>query len=903
MMTAACIVLGAPLCGAMPVASARADAPAAPAAQVRYFRIADQGLVAALNEFGRQSGRDILFSTDVAGRKRSTAVNGAMTAEQALRTLLTGTGLTFRATSERTFLVEFAARQPPAPDQQADPKEQPTEDDKKVEDDRKVERVVVTGTNIRGRRPKSSPLDIYTAKDIERSGATTTEQFIQKLPQNLGTRTGSASNSSNLGSNGARNREGINGVDLRGLGVGTTLVLINGRRPALASFGQAVDISLIPVSAVERVEILTDGASAIYGSDAIGGVINFVLRDEFDGVETRASYGGVTSGGLHQFSATQTMGHNWTSGNALLSYDYLDASPLKVEDRSYAVPAGPGYLSPEDQRHGVLIAASQELGADVTIGGEFLFSRRNVETASSALTNPAVPTFSTSASATDQYLTNVGLDFLLSDSLSAVVQASHAQIDIDSRATGKNLNTQSVTTSAWDTNYSAYDVTAMLNGSLFSLPGGPVRFSIGAGGIDEEYKGARTDNGQASGRIFSRMTLYGFGELLAPLVAREQGIPLVDRLELSLAARYTSYEDTSEPALAAELGSKVSPKIGLFWGPFPSLGFRGTYSESFRAPTFTETDPSAASNTLAGNFNIGGVPSTLLAVQGPSNNIVPETAESFTLGLDYNPTSRPTLQLSATYFSIDYIDRITGTGQFNGAALANPAAWPEKIYRPASVAFVEELLRSSRNLVNTSGISLADPHAAATALVGLSNFWFLDSRVQNLALSELDGVDFSFRDQVETSWGDLRVGGNVTMLLDYREQLTQSAPVLTVVDTLLRPVDLRGRVYLGLTHGDLDTTLSINYVDDYRNPYPPGGAQTVESWTTVDLSAVYEFEGETMLDGLRLSLSVQNLFDEDPPFIARSSNTSQGLVNPVGFDTANANPLGRFVAFGISKRW
>src|SRR5262249_31132695 len=144
------------------------------------------------------------------------------------------------------------------------------------------EQIVVTGTNLRGAYPRSSPVQTYSAEDIARTGATTTDQFVRTLPQNLGTRTEFA-----VGAAGARHLEGVNSVDLRGLGVGTTLTLLNGRRMALASVGQAVDVSLIPVSAIKRVEVLTDGASAIYGSDAIGGVVNFVLRDDFEAQETR----------------------------------------------------------------------------------------------------------------------------------------------------------------------------------------------------------------------------------------------------------------------------------------------------------------------------------------------------------------------------------------------------------------------------------------------------------------------------------------------------------------------------------------------------------------------------------------------------------------------------------------
>ncbi len=103
---------------------------------------------------------------------------------------------------------------------------------------------------------------------------------------------------------------GLSSVNLRGIGSGSTLVLLNGRRVANYAFdGGAVDVNSIPLSAVERVEILKDGASAIYGADAIAGVVNFILRKDFQGLEATA-YGGWTEhGGGNQYQAVITGGY------------------------------------------------------------------------------------------------------------------------------------------------------------------------------------------------------------------------------------------------------------------------------------------------------------------------------------------------------------------------------------------------------------------------------------------------------------------------------------------------------------------------------------------------------------------------------------------------------------------
>jgi iron complex outermembrane recepter protein len=336
MMTAACMALGAPLAGAiLPVTSAKADAPAAaPASQVRYFRIAAQDLVAALNEFGRQSGRDILFSTEVAGKKRSAGVDGAMTAEDALRKLLAGTGLTFRASSGHTFLVEAtAAPQAPAPDQRADAADQPTDDNEKAEEDRKVERVIVTGTHIRSRGAKTAPVTTITSKQLESTGQPTLARSLASLGPNFGGQSDQAvadpqSFNPNRGA----------GVNLRGLGFDATLILLNGRRPAKSGAdGVFADISSIPSSAVERVEILTDGASAIYGSDALAGVVNIILKRNFRGLEASALGGISTEGGYDEHRISLTGGTAWDKGSVIFSLEHFEQKELTRSERDFSM--------------------------------------------------------------------------------------------------------------------------------------------------------------------------------------------------------------------------------------------------------------------------------------------------------------------------------------------------------------------------------------------------------------------------------------------------------------------------------------------------------------------------------------------------------------------------------------
>ena len=169
----------------------------------------------------------------------------------------------------------------------------------------KLDRVEVTGSRIpRTEIEGALPIQVITREEIERSGSTTVAELMAKVSANI------VGLNDRMTSLGASESPGLSSVNLRGIGSGSTLVLLNGRRVANYAFdGGAVDVNSIPLSAVERVEILKDGASAIYGADAIAGVVNFILRKDFQGLEATA-YGGWTEhGGGNQAQATVTAGY------------------------------------------------------------------------------------------------------------------------------------------------------------------------------------------------------------------------------------------------------------------------------------------------------------------------------------------------------------------------------------------------------------------------------------------------------------------------------------------------------------------------------------------------------------------------------------------------------------------
>src|SRR5690606_11707940 len=293
------------------------------------------------------TGQSIVVSGDLVRDLRAPAVSGSFTVEDTLRMLLAGTGLGVRRVGSSLVVVNAGGGERPAPAELAGGAEGGDGT------------IVVTGTHLRG-APASSPMIVIGREEIDRSGASSVEQLMRKLPQN----SQAGVNQENFGASvpGQDATDHGAGINLRGLGQRATLVLLDGRRMAPSGYGSYVDVSLIPVSLIERVEILTDGASAIYGSDAVGGVINFILRDRLDGLETTIQAGTTTRGGGEQLLLSQAGGADWDSGHGLLAYEYRSEDEVRAADRSFTVGLAPGsFLLPRERRHSVLASAEQQL--------------------------------------------------------------------------------------------------------------------------------------------------------------------------------------------------------------------------------------------------------------------------------------------------------------------------------------------------------------------------------------------------------------------------------------------------------------------------------------------------------------------------------------------------------------
>jgi outer membrane receptor protein involved in Fe transport len=300
------------------------------------FDLPSEPLAQALIDFFHQSGVEPGFaSTPQMDNAKSNPVSGLMPSSQALSLLLKGTGYTFQFDTHNSVDVIPIAQ----PDGQESAATRVARAASPIrlrpsfeEDQGELEQVDVTGSLIHGVQDAVAPLIYLKKQQLAMASFPTVEDALYSLPI--------------MSLNGPREDLGIDnnyqygaGLDLRGLGVGATLVLVNGYRQPLSGLnGDFVDISTIPVSAVERIEVLPDGASALYGSDAVAGVVNIIMRDNFNGADSQVRYGSAI-GGRRQLMASQLFGKRWSGGHAMLAYEYTDTTPLDAAERPYAANA------------------------------------------------------------------------------------------------------------------------------------------------------------------------------------------------------------------------------------------------------------------------------------------------------------------------------------------------------------------------------------------------------------------------------------------------------------------------------------------------------------------------------------------------------------------------------------
>jgi iron complex outermembrane recepter protein len=305
------------------------------------FNIPPQALLAALYQFSTQAKVQVVTrAVDVSGAN-TRGLSGIFSVGKGLAELLRDTGFSYEAIDATTVAITVLTPRrttfqngaesssvdggvPGAHDESGDTGTRSIDRAQAREQERRaVEEVVVTGSHLQGDGGEgSSPVIAITRADIERSGAATLREVLHALPQ--------AAVSPN--ESGSKAFLGQSTIQLRGLSQGSTLVLINGRRAATSN-GTFFDLASLPLETVDRIEVLTDTASAIYGADAAGGVVNFILKDSYDGVGASLRYGTTDVNDATEKEASLTMGGASERHSSLLIFSVLDRDPAYERDR------------------------------------------------------------------------------------------------------------------------------------------------------------------------------------------------------------------------------------------------------------------------------------------------------------------------------------------------------------------------------------------------------------------------------------------------------------------------------------------------------------------------------------------------------------------------------------------
>jgi iron complex outermembrane recepter protein len=748
----------------------------------------------------------------------------------------------------------------------------------------KLDEVIVTGTHIRTAQDVAAPSMTFTREDLEKTGFAELNQLFAKLPQNLNEISAGGKLADGV-SQVARSSAYVSGISLRGLGPGSTLVLLNGRRKAGSVEGRVVDISSIPLSAVDRVEVVTGGRSAVYGSDAVAGVVNLVTRRDFRGAETQLEYGGASAGGERlQFS--QIYGADLARGGFIAAYDYSRGKPLDLTRTGVPRTSGSGTdlirydIRPDTERHSALLSGKIDLTDRVQLYADGLYTSYEHEAYLIYKWGVGNSMFDSSRLPSDQYSIAPGITIGLNDwtlDLGGNYSVSDSGVDSMSGSFTAPDPFESKSRAVLSS------VSAVMEGPLFALRGQETRAAIGVEGRSERLKSSAEGLVQVNR---DRRVRSAFVELLVPLGGATQ------RIDLSLAGRHDDYDD---------FGDTFNPQLGLVWSPNEQWTLRAAYAEAFRAPdlfTLDYRDSVLLRNLLDPTAGPTARTPTLLA-SGGNPNLQPEEATTWSAGFDYTPSFAPWARFSLSYIEIDYEGRIDQPAVALAdklRVLTNEHLYPGLINRSPTSAEVAQILAAAAGVGNLTGIPFNRNTQDATVV--FPNLVLFDNRQNNIGLEKVGAIDFIFDGRFPTRVGNLSFGLNATYSREHERNVTRTSPAFSMLNAPGKPADLRFRANAGWQRSSWGAFLYVNYVDRYTDTLAVTPRE-VASWTTVDLTLRWDtapIVDGGLFDDLAFALSFDNLFDRDPPLFL---SNSFGL----GYDGVNADAVGRYISLRAVKRW
>ncbi len=761
--------------------------------------------------------------------------------------------------------------------------------------------IIVTGSLIRGlpREYVASPVFTYDKSDVVRSGSNSISEYILTIPQNFASDlndfgTAATSIGTSLSTATSYNQyDAFSAFALRGLASDATLTLVNGRRTASVGMVEASTVSVIPSALIERIDIISDGASATYGADAVAGVVNIVTRKATDGVELRARGGIMTPAGAKSWDASALAATSWGTGSiyGMASYQRRDefvgdpvisgTTPLQISQL------------PQEDLSGFYAGVRQEAG-DITLSVDASRFQRDRR---ARLDYPETPRSSRDyQSKTTGWSLGGNMHWDGANETAIDVNFDYGETD-----SGSDLAYGSGRVVSYNHRNTLFVAEATGQTALASLPAGPL---IIAGGAHYRVETLATD-----AAIFfhlagaKRRAQSVFGEVNLPIVSPDMAVPFIRNLTLSAAARY---EDLG-------FDSALAPKVGVRWQLDRSITLRGTYARSFLVPRFRDTIGIAEQVSFwsqpypflpTGHQNPALPDGEALAIYraGANPDLDTQQADTFTAGVDLTPAFLPGMTVKAGYYRIKIKGRVVTPSQTDAATLVdlqrfnllNPSADQVSaiVNNPttfrwfsANVPFVnggDAVVWSAANQIPSSLLSQVQV--------------IIDIRPQNFAVEFTDGIDLDLAYDASLLGGSARLHVTGQYILNLNLQAGSGAPV-SRLDGYAQASDLRLNGSLVWGRDGFSIGSVINYIEGFTDNRPGVTPAKIGSYTTASLFLGFDLArltGSPALADAEVQLVAANVFDRRPPTI------ENGFL---GFDPYNNPPNPRTISLVLTKRF
>jgi iron complex outermembrane receptor protein len=810
-----------------------------------------QGMATSLLAIGQQTNTEILFQPGEVNRLIAPALDGKYSAEEAVRAVTNGSDLQIETRDGSIFVRDRSkSASTPLPGD-----------------------LVVTGTRIKGAKSASETITISQDAMIN-SGLHTLSDVVQTIPQNFGggQNPGIAFN---VPTSSGENIGGGTSIDLRGLGQDATLTLVNGQRLIYGGYRQSVDVGSIPFLAVDRLEIVPDGTSAVYGSDAVAGVANIILKPDYSGVIASAQVGAATEGGDRQQQYALLTGTKWSGGGMLAAYEFGRSTSIDAAQRAYAAVPNKGLtLYPFLKHHDALIIVHQEVAPGLEAKIDTFYNWRADDRGyaiSSAVNSPSYRIKSHSWMAA----ISPSLQWTLSPTWAVNLLGTYG---VDRSYYGNDLTNSGVTAATLRACFCNASMSAEINaqGAIASLPAGDLKIALGGGARKNNFHAYRTI-GQAQNIEVSQSSSYLYAEAEIPLASPGQNITLVDHASITGALRYERYPGVD---------SIATPKFGAIYAPSRDIEFKATWGKSFKAPTLFQrySDQGVLVTPAASRGGVGfPATATVLYLYGGQPDLKAERATTWSASMTISPRPIPGLRLEISYFHVNFIDRVVAPISIPAQSLSNPAYAGLNTLNPNNAQITDAL---AGRLFYSYVPGSFDPSQVVA---------IIDNRNRNVAAQRLQGLDVNAEYKIDLGRAtSLTLSGNGSYIDSSQEVLSGTAKT-QLAGTYFNPPHFRGRGGAQWSDGALNVSGFVNYIggnEDTR--YLP--AVHIGGMATVDLATRYQIRAGR-LSGLELNLSVFNLFDRYPP------QSKSGYIFEPTYDSTNYSPVGRFISFGVTKKW